>query len=78
MGRKCSDRLERLGVSSIEQLQEVQMSQLESEFGRDAANLKKWSFGEDDSAVVKTGSPQVRFKVLRHTIYRIFFWSSFY
>ena len=63
VGRKCAERLEKVGVTSVEQLQQVDVTKLNEEFGNETASaLKKMSFGEDESPVTKTGPPQVSHK----------------
>ena len=54
------ERLEKVGVTSVEQLQQVDVTKLNEEFGNETASaLKNMSFGEDESPVTKTGPPQV-------------------
>lgn len=59
VGSTMSKKLARLGVVSIEQLQEVPVSQLVPEIGEiQALTIKQLSYGVDDSPVVPYGRPQ--------------------
>ena len=60
VGSTMSKKLAKLGVVSIEQLQEVPVSQLVPEIGEiQALTIKRLSYGVDDSPVVPYGRPQV-------------------
>ena len=60
IGSKCSQRLASLGVESVRDLQQSDVTSLADEFGPDmATTLLQLSRGVDPSPVVITGQAQV-------------------
>nr|CAD7595283.1 unnamed protein product [Timema genevievae] len=59
IGHRTSEILQSLGISSIEQLQNINLEPLEQALGRTMAErLKKLSVGADDMVVKPSGKPQ--------------------